>query len=121
MGLLVCLSITSHMHWGSEIHFNSLNTELNPICYLLALLGAHHIFHVSGLRVNMHPIKTVLSIWKSKDFLSYSRNFLHFVAPQVFYHIKWPAICPCSEPNKSSPPLPILYYRLILTFLPVYF
>jgi hypothetical protein len=27
-------------------------TELNPICHLLALLGAHHIFHVSRLRVN---------------------------------------------------------------------
>jgi len=32
--------------------FNPLNTHLNPICHLLALLGAHHIFHVSGLRVN---------------------------------------------------------------------
>jgi len=30
---------------------NPLNSELNPICHLLALLGAHHIFHVSGLRV----------------------------------------------------------------------
>ena len=31
---------------------NSLNAELNLICHLLPLLGAHHIFHVSGLRVN---------------------------------------------------------------------
>jgi len=31
---------------------NPLNAELNPICHLPALL-AHHIFHVSGLRVNM--------------------------------------------------------------------
>ena len=31
---------------------NPLNAELNPFCHLLALLGAHHIFHVSGLRVN---------------------------------------------------------------------
>jgi hypothetical protein len=30
---------------------NPLNAKLNPICHLLALLGAHHIFHVSGLRV----------------------------------------------------------------------
>ena len=30
---------------------NPLNAELNPICHLPALLGAHHIFHVSGLRV----------------------------------------------------------------------
>jgi hypothetical protein len=31
---------------------NPLNAELNPICYLLALLGARHILQVSGLRVN---------------------------------------------------------------------
>jgi hypothetical protein len=30
--------------------FNPLNAELNPICHLLALLGAHHIFHLSGIR-----------------------------------------------------------------------
>jgi len=30
---------------------NLLNAELNPICHLLALLGAHHIFHVSRVRV----------------------------------------------------------------------
>ena len=32
--------------------FNTLNAELNPICHLLALLGAHHIFHLSRIRVN---------------------------------------------------------------------
>ena len=31
---------------------NPLNAELHPICHFLALLGAHHILHVSGLRVN---------------------------------------------------------------------
>ena len=31
--------------------FNSLNTELNTVCHLLALLGAHHILHVSRMRV----------------------------------------------------------------------
>jgi hypothetical protein len=31
--------------------FNPLNAELNFICHLLALLGAHHIFHVSRLSV----------------------------------------------------------------------
>jgi len=31
---------------------NPLNAELNRICLLLALLGAHHIFQVSGLKVN---------------------------------------------------------------------
>ena len=32
---------------------NPLNAELNPICHLLALLGAHHILHVSRIRVNI--------------------------------------------------------------------
>jgi len=30
---------------------NPLNTELNPTCHLLALLGAHPILHISGVRV----------------------------------------------------------------------
>ena len=30
---------------------NPLNAELNPICHLLSLLGAHHILHVSRIRV----------------------------------------------------------------------
>jgi len=33
--------------------FNHLNAELNSICHLLALLGAHHILHVSRVRVNV--------------------------------------------------------------------
>jgi len=37
----------------SVISFNPLNAELNPICHLLALLGAHYILHVSRLRVNV--------------------------------------------------------------------
>jgi len=32
---------------------NPLNAELNPICHLLAFLRAHHILHVSRLRVNL--------------------------------------------------------------------
>jgi len=32
---------------------NPLNAELNPICHLLALLVAHHILHVSRIRVNL--------------------------------------------------------------------
>jgi hypothetical protein len=31
--------------------FNPSNAELNPICHLLALLWAHHIFHVSRIMV----------------------------------------------------------------------
>ena len=32
---------------------NPLNAELNPICHLLALLGAHHILHVNRIRVKV--------------------------------------------------------------------
>jgi hypothetical protein len=34
-----------------ELVFKPLNTELNPICHLLALLGFHHILYVSGVGV----------------------------------------------------------------------
>jgi len=30
-----------------------LNAQLNPVCHLLALLGAHHILHVSRIRVKV--------------------------------------------------------------------
>ena len=32
--------------------FNLLKPELNPICHVLALLGAHHILHFSRVSVN---------------------------------------------------------------------
>jgi hypothetical protein len=35
---------------------NPLNAKLNPICHLLELLGAHHIPHVSRIRVNRQSI-----------------------------------------------------------------
>ena len=34
-----------------EMDVNPLKPELNPICYLLELLGAHHSLHVSRIRV----------------------------------------------------------------------
>ena len=34
-----------------SVGFNPLNSELNPIYHLLALVGAHHIFHFSRVRV----------------------------------------------------------------------
>ena len=38
---------------------NLLNAELNLICHLLTLLGAHHILHVSRIRVKQHHRPTV--------------------------------------------------------------
>jgi len=43
-----------------ERFINPLNAELNPICYLLALLEAHHFLHVSKIRVNETEVGTGL-------------------------------------------------------------
>ena len=45
----------------SEI--NPLNAELNPICYLLALLGAHHFLHVSRIRVKSLTLRLLMFIY----------------------------------------------------------
>jgi len=43
------------------VTFNPLNPELNPICYLLALLGAHHFLHVSRIRVKLLTFRRLMS------------------------------------------------------------
>ena len=40
---------------------NPLNPELNPICYLLALLGAQHFLHVSRIRVKLLTFRLLMS------------------------------------------------------------
>ena len=62
-GLLQAVMVISGHCYGNvlfegrtmkELQFlkiNPLNAELNPICHLLALLGAHHILHISVVRV----------------------------------------------------------------------
>jgi len=42
------------------VEFNPLNAELNPICYLLALL-AHHFLHVSRIRVKSLTLRLLMS------------------------------------------------------------
>ena len=39
-----------------QITLNPLNAELNPIGHLLALVGAHHILHVSRVRVKFRNV-----------------------------------------------------------------
>ena len=48
--------------------FIPLNAELNPICYLLALLGAHYFLHVSRIRVKSLTFRLLMSyiyIWST--------------------------------------------------------
>ena len=48
--------------------FNPLHPELNPICYLLPLLGAHHFLHVSRIKVKLLTFRVLMSyiyIWST--------------------------------------------------------
>ena len=50
------------------LFINRLNAKLNPICYLLALLGAHHFLHVSRIRVKLLTFRLLMSyiyIWST--------------------------------------------------------
>jgi len=44
-----------------RMNFNPLNPELNPICYLLALLRDHHFLHVSRIRVKSLTFRRLMS------------------------------------------------------------
>jgi len=58
---------------GYCILFNPLNPELNPICYLLALL-AHHFLHVSRIRVKLLTIRLLMSYIYGAPILDVSRS-----------------------------------------------
>ena len=56
-------SCCSHIHplAARGTLFNPLNPKLNPICYLLALLGAHHFLHISRIRVKLLTFRLLMS------------------------------------------------------------
>jgi len=53
---------------------NPLKPELNPICYLLALLGAHHFLHVSRIRVKLLTFMLLMSYIYGAPTLDVSRS-----------------------------------------------
>ena len=53
---------------------NPLNPELNPICYLLALLGAHHFLHVNSIRVKLLTLGRLMSYTYGAPILDVSRS-----------------------------------------------
>ena len=55
------------------VAINPLNPELNPICYLLALL-AHHFLHVSRIRVKSLTIRLLMSYICGAPILDVSRS-----------------------------------------------
>jgi hypothetical protein len=60
-------------HVRTSLCFNPLNAELNPICHLLALLGAHHILHVIRIRVKISHSSFVADVSSCCRFM-----LLHF-------------------------------------------
>jgi len=54
--------------------FNPLNVELNPMCCLLALLGAHNFLHVSRIRVKSLTLRRVMSYIYGAPILDVSRS-----------------------------------------------
>jgi hypothetical protein len=48
--IIIIIIIKTHPRCAE---INPLNAKLNPICHLLALLGAHPILHVGRIRVNL--------------------------------------------------------------------
>ena len=58
----------------SDSKLNPLNSELNPICYLLALLGAHHFLHVSRIRIKLLTFRLLMSYIYGAPILDVSRS-----------------------------------------------
>jgi transposase len=52
---------SAHHFVPTNWYINPLNPELNPICYLLALLGAHHFLHVSRIMVKSLTLRLLMS------------------------------------------------------------
>ena len=62
-----CCVLTGKYHFILSEHngtssINTLNAELNPICYLLALLGVHFL-HVSRKRVKSLTLRLLMSLY----------------------------------------------------------
>ena len=60
------MGITQIEEWYNR--FNPLKPELNLICHLLALFGAHHFLHVSRIRVKSSTFRLLMSyiyIWST--------------------------------------------------------
>jgi len=71
--LLFQLMHTLYTLKALKCYINPLNAELNPICYLLALL-AHHFLHVSRIRVKSLTLRLLMSYIYGAPILDVSRS-----------------------------------------------
>ena len=58
---------------------NPLNPELNSICYLLALLGAHHFLQVSRIKVKLLTFRLLMSYIYIYIYIYMEHPFLMFL------------------------------------------
>ena len=70
---ITAISVRETRSTGGDVEINSLNRELNPICSLLALLGAYHFLHVSRLRVKLLTFRRLMSYIYGAPILDVSR------------------------------------------------
>jgi hypothetical protein len=70
--MYVCMYICVYVCMNEWI--NPLNPELNPICYLLALLGAHHFLHISRIRDKLLTFRLLMSYIYGAPILDVSRS-----------------------------------------------
>ena len=62
--------------WLKSGDINPSNAELNPTCHLLALLGAHHILHISRIRVKGVTESTMMAAQNQAIRTNYFKNKL---------------------------------------------
>jgi hypothetical protein len=101
--------VNAHNTYSSTRVIKPLNAELNPICHLLALTGAHHFVHVSRLRV-----KPFVKMEHSLHRLTCFNTCLYFLPRGSRYN---PIGLICSSAQKGSDTLTYTKYIFRLRIL----
>ena len=91
--------------------FNPLNPELNPICYLLALLGAHHLLHVIRIKVKSLTLRRLMSYIYGAPILDVSRSHTSRMGASYIYDISRLRV-------KPTAPLPTSFLIQLLNTRP---
>jgi len=76
---LALFTFYTGLFWGTAKNWttafiNPLNPELNPICCLLALLGANHFLHVGRIKVKSLTLRVLMSYIYGAPILDVSRS-----------------------------------------------
>jgi len=92
------------------VAFNPLNAELNPICHLLALLGAHHILHICRIMVKSIILCDARSCYLTGSILLHNqvkhvKNPLFKVKYKLFsntHFVAWSYLCRNTTSTSTS-------------------